>query len=71
METNKELMLGSIVWFKPSIAGRKHWGFIKSYLIDINKEHYGFTIHVLEDTKVRTIHLGWKGVRWDYADNNE
>ena len=70
METNKELMLGSIVWFKP-FAGRKHWGFIKSYLIDTNKEYCGIMIHALEDTKVHSIHFGWKGVRWDYVDNNE
>jgi hypothetical protein len=71
METNKEFKLGSIVWFKPSIAGRKHWGFIKLYLIDTNKEHCGIMIHALEDTHVHTMHFGWKGVKWDYADNNE
>ena len=69
METNKELKLGSIIWFKPSVAREKQWGFIKSYLIDTNKEHYGITIHTLEDTKVHRVHFGWKkGVRWDVID---
>lgn len=74
METNKELKLGSIVWFKPSLISEKQWGFIKLYLIDINreeKEYYGIMIHAFEDTKVHPMNRGWKGVKWDYVDNNE